>query len=210
VRIGLALAAGLLLIVLAVAIALAHAPLVLARQNLAQTHTTVARTTIPTGACQAGEVLPRGTSAIRLGLVTVLGPEVAVRVFSGSRLLTRGVHGPGWEGASVTIPVRSLARTFVPVRVCFALSLLNGPVSMLGWHTGHAAAAVAEGKPLPGRMHIEYLRPARETWWSMVSATARRLGLGRAASGTWNALLVMALAVVLIALSSWLLKRELR
>jgi hypothetical protein len=210
VRIGLALAAGLLLIALATAVALAHAPLVRVRQSSAQTHTMLARTTIPNGACQAQEVLPQGTSAIRLGLVTVLGPEVAVRVFSGSRLLARGVHGPGWEGASVTVPVRPLARTFAPVRVCFGLSLLNGPVSILGWHTGHAEAAIAEGKPLPGRMHIEYLQPARETWWSMASATARRLGLGRPASGSWNALLVMALAVVLIALSSWLLKRELR
>jgi hypothetical protein len=211
VRIGLALVAGLLLIALAAGVTLSHAPLVLAQENSASfPHTTVARTTIPTGACQTGEVLPQGTAAIRLGLTTVLGPKVTVRVLTASRLLAQGVHGPGWEGASVTVPVRPLAQTFAPVRVCFQLSLLNGPVSMLGWHTGHAVAAIAEAKPLPGRMHIEYLRPARESWWSMASSTARRLGLGRAASGTWNALLVMALAVALIVLSSWLLKRELR
>jgi hypothetical protein len=210
VRIGLALVAGLLLLAVAAGVTLAHAPLVLAGENSGWTHTTVVRTTTATGACQANEALPRGTVAIRLGLTTVLGPEVTVRALSDTRLLTQGVHAPGWEGASVTIPVRPLARTVAPVRVCFQLSLLNSPVAMLGWHTGHATAAVAEGKPLPGRMHIEYLRAGRESWWSMASSIARRLGLGRAASGTWNALLVMALAVALIVLSSWLLKRELR
>lgn len=210
-RIGLALAVGLLVLALAAGVTLSRTPLVTAVENSTSTaHTTVASTTIPTEACQAREVLPQGTSAIRLGLTTVLGPEVMVKVFAARRLLAQGVHGPGWEGASVTVPMRPLTQTFAPVRICFRLSLLNGPVSILGWDTDGAAAAVSEGKPLPGRMHIEYLRPARESWWSMASATAWRLGLGRAASGTWNALLVMALATLLVGLVCWLLKRELR
>ncbi|HEY3827722.1 MAG TPA: hypothetical protein VGL57_00870 [Solirubrobacteraceae bacterium] len=210
-RIRLALAAGLLLIALAAARTLAHAPLVVTLDNSLVTHETLVSTTAPATACQAGEILPAGTSAIRLGLTTALGPRVRVTVWSGSRLLTEGVHGPGWEGASVTVPVRPVAsRTLAPVRVCLRLDLLNGPVSMLGWDTRHAIAATGGGKRLPGRMHIEYLRPAQASWLSMASATARRLGFGRAASGIWNAVLVGALAALLVAISCWLVTRELQ
>jgi hypothetical protein len=210
VRIGLALAVGLLLIAIAVGVALAHAPLVLTRDNSALTHDELVSTTGPAEACQSGEVLPRGTAAIRLGLTTALGPEAEVRVLSGARLIASGTQAPGWEGASVTVPVRPLAQAFAPVTVCLRITHLNGPVTMLGWRTPRAVSAVGEGKHLPGRMHVEYLRRGDESWWAMATATARRLGLGRTDSGTWNALLVMALAAALIALSSWLVVRELR
>jgi hypothetical protein len=211
VRIWLALVGGLLLIAAAAAATLAHAPLVTAGANSPVTHKELVTTTGPATACQAGEVLPRGTSAIRLGLTAALGPRVSVTAWSGSRLLARGTRAPGWEGASVTVALHPMAaRTFAPVRICLQLALLNGPVSMFGWHTPHAIAARGGGKLLPGRMHIEYLRPGRRSWWSMATATARRLGLGRAASGTWNALLVGALAALLVVLSCWLVKRELR
>jgi hypothetical protein len=211
VRIKVALAAGMLLIAIAFAVTLSHTPLVVVADSSAFTHKTIAVTTTPAGACQAGETVPRGTSAIRLGLTTVLGPEVRVRVLSDSHLLTRGMHAVGWEGASVTVPVSPLTRTSAPVTVCFQLSRLNGPVEMLGLRTRRATAAMGdEGKRLPGRLHIEYLRPGRDSWWSLAFSTARRLGLGRPASGSWNALLVLALATALVALSSWLVARELR
>jgi hypothetical protein len=210
VRIGVALAAAMLLIAIAFAVTLSHRPLIVVGDNSEITHKTIAATTTPASACQGGEIIPRGTSAIRLGLTTVLGPEVTVRVLSGSHLLTQGMRTVGWEGASVTIPVRPVARTSEPVRICFRLSRLNGPVGMLGLRTRHGAAIGQDGKPLPGRLHIEYLRRGRGSWWSMASSIARRLGLGRPASGTWNALLVLALATALVALSSWLVARELR
>jgi hypothetical protein len=148
---------------------------------------------------------------VRFGLTTVLGPEVTVSLLSGGRLVARGTHAPGWEGASVTVPILPIpARTWTAARICVRMRSLNGPVAMLGWRTHRDRAIGGEGKPLPGRMHVEYLRPAEGSWWSMASATARRLGLGRAASGTWNALLVIALAALLIVLPSWLLTRELR
>ncbi|HEY3758931.1 MAG TPA: hypothetical protein VGL37_04170 [Solirubrobacteraceae bacterium] len=210
-RIGLALAVGLLLIALAMAITLLHAPLVVARDNSAVTHTPLVTTTGPAETCQAAETLPSGTTALRFGLTTALGPQVKVLAFSDSHLITQGLRPPGWEGASVTVPVRAVpSRTSIPVKICLRMSMLNGAVTMLGWHTHRAPATGGSGKPLPGRMHIEYLRPARGSWWSMAGATARRLGLGRPASGTWNAFLVMGLAVTLIALSSWLVVRELR
>ncbi len=164
-------------------------------------------------------MLPRGTTAIRLALTAVVGPEVSVRVLSGRRLLATGSRGAGWEGDSVTVPVRSTAsvpsasaagRRGKHISVCFALNRLNGTVGMLGVHTHDDPAVGREGKRLPGRLRVEYLRPGSKPWWSTALATARRLGLGRAASGTWNAALVGALAGMLIALSCWLVSRELR
>jgi hypothetical protein len=210
VQIKAALGIGLSLIALAAAAVLSRAPLSVLRANYAITHTELVRTTEPAYACQTHEVLPSGTSAIRLGLTTVLGPRVVVSVLVDGRPVTEGSHSPGWEGASVTVPVRPLNRRLAGAEVCVHLSLLNGPVAMLGWHTPLAVAAVGGGKHLPGRMHIEYLHTGRQSWWSMATSVAHRLGLGRAASGTWNALLVMALATALVALSSWLLVRELR
>ena len=209
-RVRAALAAGVALIAVAFAWTLSRTPQVVARSNSEFTHKTIALTTTPAGACQARETMPRGTSSIRLGLTAVVGPRVTVEVRAGPRLLARGARGAGWEGGSVTVPVHPAARTASPVTVCFALDELNGPVEMLGLRTHRSPARGQEGKPLPGRLHIEYLRPGHATWWSMASATAQRLGLGRAASGTWNAVLVAALAATLIALSSWLVVRELR
>jgi hypothetical protein len=210
VRIRVVLVAGVALIVVALAVTLSRTPQVVARANSAFTHKTIATTTAPAGACQGRETLPRGGSAIRLGLTAVVGPEVKVRVLSGSRLLASGTRAAGWEGGSVTVALRPAASSAAEVTVCFRVDKLNGPVEMLGVRTHRDAALGQEGKRLPGRLHIEYVRPGQESWWSMAFATARRLGLGRAAAGTWNALLVLALTATLIALPSWLLTRELR
>lgn len=209
-RVRAALAAGVALIVLAVVLTLSRTPQVVARANSGFTHQTIAVTTSPAGACQGGETLPRGTSAIRLSLVAVVGPAVRVEVFSGTRLLASGRRGAGWEGGSVTIPLAPAPQRPAAARVCFALENVNGPVEMLGLHTHRGAAIGHEGKRLPGRLHIEYVRPGSASWWSMALATARRLGLGRAASGTWNAVLVAVLAATLVALSCWLVTRELQ
>lgn len=205
-----ALVAGVALIALAFAWTLSRAPQVVAGSNSEFTHKTIAVTTTPAGACQALETMPRGTTAIRLGLTAVVGPHVTVSVRSGSRLLAAGTRGAGWEGGSVTVPVHPAARTTTPVTVCFSLTAMNGPVEMLGLHTHRSPAVGQEGKRLPGRLHIEYVSPGKESWWSMASATAQRLGLGRAASGTWNAVLVAVLAATLIVLSCGLVARELR
>jgi hypothetical protein len=210
-RVAIALASGLLAIAIVAAVTLSHTPLVLARENLPLTHKALVTARQPASACQTREVLPAGTSAIRLGLTTDFGPRVGVQAFSGSRLLTRGSYPQGWDGASVTVPVTPVSRTYGSVEVCFQISELNGPVEMLGLTTHRRALkAHAGGQVLPGRMHLEYLRPGDQSWWSMATAVAWRLGLGRAAPGTWNALLVMALAATLIVLASWLVLRELR
>lgn len=208
-RIRVALAVGLALIALALVVTLAHTPLTVARGGVATEHTLV-NTALPASACQGGETLPRGTTALRLSLTAALGPQVTVTVLSGSHLIARGVTQPGWSDASVTVPVRPLSHTVAPVKVCFAMKLMNGKIAMRGSPTSRALAATSRKEILPGRMGIEYLHPGGSSWWSQATAVVRRLGLGRAASGTWNAFLVIALVASLISLSSWLVVKELR
>jgi hypothetical protein len=208
-RVEAALAAGLALIAAAVLLTLLHVPLTAAHTDLGAKHNLV-KTVKPAAACQAEESLPAGTTAIRLSLASALGPRVAVKVFSGTRILTQGAVPAGWSSGSVTVPVKPLAQTVTPVKVCFALASINGVVSMQGFSTSRAVAARSEEGVLPGRMAIEYLRPGGASWLSQAESVARRLGLGRAASGTWNALLVLTLAGAFITLSSWLVLKELR
>lgn len=209
-RIGATVAACLLAISAMAVLTLARRPLVVIGENEPQTHHTLISTQQDASACQSGETLPPGTSAIRLGLTTDLGSRVRVEVLSGLRVLASGTHAPGWEGASVTVPLQPLARVFAPVTVCFELTDFNGEVHMLGFPTSRRVAAAGEGKALPGRMHIEYLTVAGQSWWSMASAIVWRLGLGHATSGTLNAWMLLALGATLVALSSWLAIRELR
>ncbi len=202
------LAVGLAVIAAAFVATLSHSPLTVARGD-SSTAGGLVSTQHSAHACQSDEALPRGISAIRLALFSVLGSKVTVRVLSGSRVLTQGSYPPGWSSGSVTIPVSPVARATAPVKVCFTLSSMNAPVSLRGWQTRPAVAALSGGGPLPGRMGIEYLRPSRHSWWSSAASVIRRLGYGHAAGGLWNALLVAALALAFLALSSWLLVKEL-
>jgi hypothetical protein len=201
------LAVGLALIAAAFVVTLSHSPLTVARGNVS-TAGGLVTTRLPARACQSEEALPRGTSAIRLALLTVLGPQVAVRVLSGSRVVTQGSYPPGWSNSVVTIPVTPVAHAVAPVKVCFTLSSMNAPVTLRGWTTRRSVAALSREGPLPGRTGVEYLRPSRP-WWSSAASVIRRLGYGHAASGLWDALLVVVLALGFIALTSWLVLKEL-
>lgn len=209
-RVGVALAIGLLAIAVGVALTLARRPMAIAAVNLPVTHHELTIAVHDSSACQGEETLPAGVDSIRLGLESSIGSRVSVSVLAHGRVLTRGIQTPGWTGASVMVPVRPLARSFSPVEICFALTELNSDIEMLGVPTPPATAARSDGKALPGRMHIEYLEPGGRSWWSMANAVAWHLGLGRAASGSWNVFLLLALAALLVGISTRLALRELR
>lgn len=210
-RVSLALGAGLALAATAVAVTLSGSPMTLAGTNSVPFMREVANTNGDASACQAGETLPRGTSAIRLSLEAAIGPSVSSQAVSGRRVVTRGARGSGWSGGTVTIPVRPVVdRAVHNVTVCFKLGPTREIVTIEGQLTKPASAARGEGKTLPGRMRVEYLRAGHSSWWSLALPIARRLGLGRAWAGSWVALLLATLMGALLALCSWLVLRELR
>ncbi len=211
-RVQVALAAGLTLIAVAIAVTLSGAPAVVARSSPLPAKEQIAITEHSAIACQAGEAMPSGTSAIRLSLAAFTGPRATARVYSGSHLVVQGERGTGWTGSVLTIPVKPLARSYADVRVCVSIDLAGDErVEIFGTRTKHAVAALSgNGQPLRGRMQIEYMRPGDRTWWSMVTLVARHMGFGNFAGGAWNVVLAMALVIAVAAVSSRLILREIR
>lgn len=206
-----ALAAGLALLAIALVVTLSGSPLVVAHANNTPADQPILRATSHTGACQDGEVLPAGISAIRLILVAVVGPSVSVTLTSGAHPLAAGVAGSGWTSGAVTVPVKALPRAASRARICFKLGQSAEGVEVGGSHTGAALAARGlDGKALPGRFTVEYMRSGKGSWWSSAQTVARRIGLGHAPEGTWLALLLIASMGAILATASWLLMRELR
>jgi hypothetical protein len=204
-----ALAAGLALVAIAVALVLSGSPRVPAGTHRVSP-VAASLGAVPGGgsACQANETLPAGSTAIGLSLEATAGPRVALVVLSGKTIVARGESAPGWLGKLVTIPVEPLDRTVYHTTVCFSFAGADERVSFLGVHTGRRVAARSGAGVLPGRIAIEYQRPGPSSWWSMARAVARRMGLGRAWAGAWVALLVAALMAIGLAVASWLTIRQ--
>jgi hypothetical protein len=213
-RIKAALAAGLALTAIALAILLSHSPPTLAGTNGVPNETGWPITHAGASVCQANEVLPRGTTAIRLLLGSLVGPQVSVQAFSGTQVIAHGTLSPGWVG-NATVSVAPVPRSGTPVKICFKLgppgtNVESFRTEIFGEHTRPAIAAVNGGEATPGRARIEYLRAGNKSWWSLASTVARHMGLGHAWSGTWIVLLMLALMGAVGVLSSWLITRELQ
>src|SRR5580692_6763161 len=174
----IALAAGLALVALALVLTLSGSPATLAAPRPGTVDQELTSTRRPMTVCQAGETLPRGTTALRLSLKALIGPRVTVEALVGARVVASGERGPGWTASAVTVPVGPIARTLPGATVCFALAVNDETVEIAGAAGPHATGALVEnGQGLAGRVKIEYLRPGTRSWWSLALATARHLGL---------------------------------
>ncbi|HEY4809454.1 MAG TPA: hypothetical protein VIH71_00205 [Solirubrobacteraceae bacterium] len=161
-------------------------------------------------ACQGDELLPAHTSAIRLSIVAYIGARMRLTVYSGSQILTEGSRGPDWTGTSVTVPVKPLARTVSNVKLCVDVGPNSEAIYLFGRETPPAQAlSVPTGGRLSGRLDVAYLGSGKGLWWSRVLTVARHMGLGRAFSGTWIALLIAALVGAVGVLAAGLTLREL-
>src|SRR5580693_3171123 len=149
-RTAAALAVGLLLLALALVVTLSGSPLVVARVNASPADEPILEGGSGAGACQSGETLPAGISAIRLTLVADVGPRVSLSVLSGGRVLTGGAVAGGWTSGAVTVPVKALAHPVANARICFTLGQSVETVALGGSSTSSAIAARERtGKPLP-------------------------------------------------------------
>jgi hypothetical protein len=199
----LALAAGFTLVAVALLATLLGSPMSIASTNkVAVLDEPLVEATHATRYCQSGEILPRGTAAVRVWIDATAGPRVHVLVSAHGHTVASGVRGSNWIGSSVTIPVGALARTVSGTTVCVSFPLHDEEVIVQGRASAPAVAAHEDSKPLPGRIWIEYLRPGTRTWLSMAVEVARRMGLGRASAGSWVALAALALMALALALAS--------
>jgi len=208
-RLKVVLGIGLVAGAAALGVTLSGSPIAVARVNTA-TATALGEIRQPLAACQSGEVLPRGTSAIRLRVFSFAGPRVTASVLEQGRLIAHGERGSGWSGGVVTVPVEPLSTTRSGVELCYAIyGNADESDDLVGELTAQGEAALTGSGPLPGRLGAEYLRPGKSSWWSLATAVAHRLGLGRAASGSWWAIVAIALMGCVVVLCSWQIVRGL-
>lgn len=188
-------------------------------------------------ACQSGESLPAGVTAIRASLWAFYGAEVHVLAYRGSKLIAQGARGADWTTDSVTMPVKPQRHSTSHVTVCLAIGPNSEPMTLIGAPaSAHDAASIQppgtplaqlargasvslasdvrpvtrSGRRLQGRLVFEYLASGSGSWWSRALAVARHMGLGRAFGGSWIALLVAALMLAVGALAVRLTLREMR
>jgi hypothetical protein len=221
----IALLAGLLVLAAMVAVAITRSPSRVARVGVPTGNARdieLVRFTNDISVCQADEALPAGVSAVRLAMWAFYGAKVHVRIYgSDSQILTEGSRGGNWTSDSVTVPIRPVAHSASGVTLCFGVGPNSQPIIVMGNHSPlqeAATGALGHNAPTPaashhallqGRVGVEYLSTAQGTWWSHALAVARRMGLGRAYSGSWIALLVAALMAAVGALALTLTLREL-
>jgi hypothetical protein len=206
-----ALAAGLALTALALAVTLSQSPLGVAATNSIQGKEELETLHRGTALCQPGETIPRGTTAIRLGMFAWLGPRVTLAAYSGNRVVTGGQRGSGWTGWVVTIPVKPLSHKVSDVKLCFATHLVRDEtMKIVGAHQSAHSAYHPNGAPLGGRVTVEYMQPSKRSWWSLASLVARHMGYGHADSGPWSVFVVIALAAAVAAAASGIVLREIR
>jgi hypothetical protein len=210
VRITLALGLGMTLTA-AIAVLSQSPPVVIATNDAPGTEAHLGLTsTTDARVCQGGETLHGGTVAIRFSVYALTGPPVQARVLYGGRTVAFGERGSGWTGAGVTIPIRAAAHSVPAVTVCLAATAPSEPMPVLGTLTRPAIAAYGKpGHAYLGRMRIVYLGSGHTSWMSLAPTVARRMGLGRAWSGTWAVVLVVALMLGALSLLSALVLREL-
>jgi len=203
------LLAGLALLAIAIVLTLSQSPVSVAGTNkVPNNEASIGSTTRSATYCQAHEAIPGGVSAIRLWLDAAAGPRVSVVVSAGGRVITRGSRGSAWIGGSVTIPVKPPPQTVSSATVCASFQLLDETVVVQGSAAPATLAVSQNGAPLNGRMRIEYLHPGANSWLSLALQVARRMGLGRAAAGTWITLVALALLAAVTVLASRLVLKE--
>jgi hypothetical protein len=211
-----ALAVGLVLTAVALVVVLSGSRLVVAGTNSIPTYPAVGFLGGGTSHCQPSGTVPQGTTAIRISASADTGPSVTLKVLSAGRPVTSGERAAGWGiDETVTVPVARVARTIPAATICVAFGQAVEPVLINGTRvpteirsTGPRSTPESNSEAL--RLRVEYLRPGPDSWWSMVSSVAHRMGLGHWPSGTWIVFVLLAIMLAIAALASRLVLGELR
>ena len=209
-EVRIALAAGLGLLAVGIVVVLAGSPTSVAHTNgTPEREARIATVTRGTSFCQVGELLPAGTSAIRLSWFAFSGPRVRVAVYAGGRTITSGEVGSGWTSREVTVPVRPLAHSVAGATVCGSFHMRNENVTVFGEPTPSGEAAYVGHKRLEGRMWIAYLRSGTRSWASLVPSILGHMELGRASSGPGIVFFALMSLAALVGLACYLVVKEL-
>jgi hypothetical protein len=207
-QVAITMALGALLIAVVLIVTLARSPPVIISTNYTTVTRELAHFISHTTVCQPTERLPPSTAALRISLVSQVGPAVFLTVSHEGQVVARGHHDGGWASSTLTLPLEPPPERPLDVKICLTRDPGGTPVELTGQATSSARATTVDGRALPGRLRVEYLGRGHSSWLSQATHVARRLGLSHTPSGTWIALPVVALVLTAVGLGAWLLMRE--
>ncbi|HEX4467879.1 MAG TPA: hypothetical protein VH025_11890 [Solirubrobacteraceae bacterium] len=162
-------------------------------------------------ACQGAELLPADTSDVRMTFGTYGHPGVPMSVVfraPGGRELTSGTLRPPWREGLVAIPVTHVAHATENASVCVR-NEGGSPVAIAGAVPDPGFTMKVGSKTIDGRLRYEYLRPGRESWFSLLPTVVHRSTLAKSGlirHWAWAGALLLMLAAV--ALGSRTIVRE--
>lgn len=154
------------------------------------------------GLCEPGELVPEDTGALQLDASAGgrPGPPLKVTISGPRGVLTTGRLAAGWLPGAIRIPLRPVRHTVAGATVC-----LSSPGSTAVDFGGSVPAGFAidlAGKPLLGRLRIDYMRPGSETWLQFAPTLVRHFSLAKSdllRRWEWVAVLILMLAAVGVA-----------
>lgn len=153
-------------------------------------------------ACQSGELIPGHTAALRatIGTYGLPGPRVDVTVTGPGGPVTRGGLARGWRQGVVSLPVALVRQTMPNAQVCLRN---QGPSRIAIAGSGPYQPALELRGP-HGTRHVavglrfEYMRPGRESWFSLLPTLWHRMTLAKGDLvrhwAPWGALVFMLVA----------------
>lgn len=160
--------------------------------------------------CEPGELLPGDTGALRLDASTkgLPGPPLSASIGSASGPVSSGLLKGGWRTGRVTIPISHVRDTMSGATVCLR-NLGAVPLAFGGSVPDSGFFIQVAGKPLGGRVRIEYMRPGRESWLGLLPTLAHRFSLAKAdLVRHWAAGAVLVLMLLAVALAARTLIKE--
>jgi hypothetical protein len=203
------LATGLALICIVVIVVLAHSPLTVAGTNPVPREQYIELEKSNLSTCQAAGIIPRGTSAVRIGIEgDSVAPAVTIRILTPAHALIEGWQAAG-QGAdpNVTVHVKRFARSVDGARVCTTVAPLAEPIRFYGRPRGSAQ----EGNRLQDALlSMEYLRSESKSWWSLLPSILHRMGFGHTPGGASSVIFVIAFMLALVIVTIRLVLKDLR
>jgi hypothetical protein len=207
-RVTIVILLGLIVIVAVLTRTLLRTPQVVIATNSVKVAGELAHFPLRATVCQAGETLPASTDALRMSLIAYVGPAVSVTVSENNQVVAAGHHGPGWVAGSLTIQLHPAVKRQTPAVICLTRDPVDVPLGLFGNLSSARRAATVNGRPLQGRMRIEYLTRGHRSWLALANDVIRRLGLGHEPHGGWVAIPLTAAMLAAIGAGVWVLRRE--
>jgi hypothetical protein len=198
------MAVGLAAVVVILAAVLAQRDQRPSGTNLIHAGSFVATLHAGQSACQAGELLPADTAAVRatIGSYNRPGPLIQIS-FRGSRgeALRSGSLAAGWRQGLVQIPLRRVSLATAGVSVCLR-DVGPGAIAIAGQQAAPGFQMTVAGKTLEGHLRYDYMRPGRESWLELLPTIVHRSTFAKSGlirHWAWAAALVLMLLAVALA-----------